>query len=128
MWNAGSKPARMFEVITTAGFEHFFRELSWLTARGAPETGAVGELAQRYQPFVEPPGCRTAIERYGLTAPPCETYVAADQMHSQATVERRRCPPAGASLMDPPASARAFTPADASACHMPTVMPLMSVK
>jgi hypothetical protein len=28
MWNAGSTPARMIEVISPAGFEHFFRELA----------------------------------------------------------------------------------------------------
>jgi hypothetical protein len=26
MWNAGLEPARMIEVISPAGFEHFFRE------------------------------------------------------------------------------------------------------
>ena len=37
MWNAGAVPARMIEVISPAGFEGFFRELTDLTAVGAPE-------------------------------------------------------------------------------------------
>ena len=32
MWNAGSTPARMIEVISPAGFEGFFRELTDMTA------------------------------------------------------------------------------------------------
>ena len=70
MWNAGSTPARMIEVITTAGFENFFRELSALTAQGPPDLEAVGALAQRYQlPFAEPDWLPEVIERYGLTPP-----------------------------------------------------------
>ena len=34
----GLTPARMIEVISPAGFERFFRELSDLTAVGAPES------------------------------------------------------------------------------------------
>src|SRR4029077_14125187 len=32
MWNAGPSPARMIEVISPAGFEHFFREMADLAA------------------------------------------------------------------------------------------------
>ena len=32
MWNAGNIPARMIEIISPAGFEHFFREVSELAA------------------------------------------------------------------------------------------------
>ena len=42
MWNAGSAPARMIEVISPAGFEHFFRELTDLTAAGPPDMTAIG--------------------------------------------------------------------------------------
>jgi catechol 2,3-dioxygenase-like lactoylglutathione lyase family enzyme len=70
MWNAGSTPARMIEVITTAGFENFFRELSALSAESAPDLAEVGELAERYQlPFAEPDWLGDVIERYGLTPP-----------------------------------------------------------
>lgn len=35
MWNAGTTPARMIEVISPAGFENFFRDLTDLTTDGA---------------------------------------------------------------------------------------------
>src|SRR5687767_14853160 len=48
MWNAGSVPARMIEIISPAGFEHFFREVAEHVAAGTadPEEGA--RLAERY--------------------------------------------------------------------------------
>src|SRR5450631_2272287 len=52
MWNAGSVPARMIEIISPAGFENFFRELADLNAVGAPDPAAVAVLSERYQlPF-----------------------------------------------------------------------------
>src|SRR5215467_8459713 len=36
MWNAGPVPARMIEVISPAGFENFFRELSEVLSAGPP--------------------------------------------------------------------------------------------
>jgi uncharacterized cupin superfamily protein len=48
MWNAGSVPARMIEVISPAGFEHFFREVSDLTAAGRPDMATIGALAEAY--------------------------------------------------------------------------------
>jgi quercetin dioxygenase-like cupin family protein len=70
MWNAGSKPARMIEVISPAGFEGFFRELVSMTDVGRPDPEAVGTLAARYgMPFAEPDWLPDIIERYGLTPP-----------------------------------------------------------
>jgi len=37
MWNAGPDPARIIEVISPAGFEHFFREMAELAAAGPPQ-------------------------------------------------------------------------------------------
>ena len=48
MWNAGSVPARMIEIISPAGFEHFFRELVDLLAAGPPGANDVPDLAERY--------------------------------------------------------------------------------
>src|SRR5262245_9649367 len=49
MWNAGSVPARMIEVISPAGFENFFREMTEMMAAGGPPSPqAVPELAARY--------------------------------------------------------------------------------
>ena len=70
MWNAGSTPARMIEVISPAGFERFFRELSAMTAAGPPDPQAVAGLAARYQlPFAQPDWLPDVIARYNLTPP-----------------------------------------------------------
>src|SRR6266487_4078866 len=48
MWNAGSVPARMIEVISPAGFERLFRELADMNEAGRPDFAKVAELAARY--------------------------------------------------------------------------------
>ena len=71
MWNAGTAPARMIEVIFPAGFEQFFREFVDMTAAGAPDPEAIAELAGRYQlPFARPEWLPDVIARYNLTPPP----------------------------------------------------------
>ncbi len=47
MWNAGSVPARMIEIISPAGFEHFFRELVELLETGPPGPTDISDLAER---------------------------------------------------------------------------------
>jgi len=70
MWNAGSTPARMIEVISPAGFEGFFRELTDMTAVGAPDPADIAELGARYGlPFAQPAWLPDIIARYGLTPP-----------------------------------------------------------
>jgi quercetin dioxygenase-like cupin family protein len=71
MWNASDVPARMIEIISPAGFENFFRELSELLATGPPEPEQVPALAARYGlQFGEPDWLPDVISRYGLTPPP----------------------------------------------------------
>ena len=70
MWNAGKVPARMVEIITPAGFDKFFRELSEANARRPVEVPELMEMAGRYElPFAEPDWIGDVIERYGLTPP-----------------------------------------------------------
>ncbi len=70
MWNAGSMPARMIEVISPAGFERFFRDLVEITDVRRPDPAEVGEIAGRYgMPFAEPAWLPEIIERYNLTPP-----------------------------------------------------------
>jgi quercetin dioxygenase-like cupin family protein len=67
MWNAGQLPARMIEIISPAGFEHFFREVTELIAAGpvAAEQGI--DLAQRYGlEFERPDWLPDLVARYGL--------------------------------------------------------------
>jgi quercetin dioxygenase-like cupin family protein len=71
MWNAGSTPARMIEVISPAGFEGFFRELAGMTAAGPVELPVIAKLAEAYQlPFAEPDWLPDVIARYNLTSLP----------------------------------------------------------
>jgi mannose-6-phosphate isomerase-like protein (cupin superfamily) len=71
MWNAGPVPARMIEIISPAGFENFFRELSDVLAAGPPAMGQVAGLADQYGlQFGEPSWLPDIISRYGLTPPP----------------------------------------------------------
>jgi quercetin dioxygenase-like cupin family protein len=70
MWNAGDVPARMIEVISPAGFENFFRELSDLLAAGPPSAGRVEALAAGYGlEFGEPEWLPDVIDRFGLRPP-----------------------------------------------------------
>jgi mannose-6-phosphate isomerase-like protein (cupin superfamily) len=71
MWNAGSVPARMIEIITPAGFEHFFRELCDLLATGPPDPSQLASLADHYGlQFAQPDWLNDIIARYNLTPPP----------------------------------------------------------
>ena len=68
MWNAGATPARMIEIISPAGFEHFFREVAELIAAGPPAADDGQDLIERYGlRFDTPDWLPGVIERYGLT-------------------------------------------------------------
>jgi quercetin dioxygenase-like cupin family protein len=67
MWNAGSVPARMIEVISPAGFEHFFREVAEIVAAGPAAAGQGADLIERYGlEFEEPDWLPDLIARYHL--------------------------------------------------------------
>ncbi|MFJ6793752.1 cupin domain-containing protein [Streptomyces sp. NPDC091268] len=72
MWNAGPVPARMIEIISPAGFEHFFRELADMLADGQPPPAdAIPTLAATYGlEFGRPTWLPDVISRFGLTPPP----------------------------------------------------------
>ena len=70
MWNAGTVPARMIEIISPAGFEHLFRELADLVEAGPPPLDQVAELAARYGvEDGDPEWLPDIIARYGLNPP-----------------------------------------------------------
>jgi len=71
MWNAGDVPARMIEVISPAGFEKFFEELTdLLAATDLPEMAEIAALAANYGlQFGEPAWLPDVISRYRLTPP-----------------------------------------------------------
>jgi quercetin dioxygenase-like cupin family protein len=70
MWNAGQVPARMIEIISPAGFENFFRELSELLTAGPPDPEVLMPLAARYGlQFGQPDWLPDVVARYRLTPP-----------------------------------------------------------
>ena len=71
MWNAGKTPARMIEIISPAGFEHFFRELADLAESGPPAFTDIAALAENYGlQLGQADWLPDLITRYGLTPPP----------------------------------------------------------
>src|SRR6478736_5789607 len=71
MWNAGAVPARMIEIISPAGFEHFFRELTEMNSDGPPDLAELGALAVRYGlQLGQPEWLPDIVDRYNLTPLP----------------------------------------------------------
>jgi quercetin dioxygenase-like cupin family protein len=71
MWNAGSLPARMIEIISPSGFENFFRELAEMMAAGPPDPALMMPLAARYGvQFGAPDWLPDVVARYNLTPLP----------------------------------------------------------
>jgi quercetin dioxygenase-like cupin family protein len=68
MWNAGSTPARMIEIISPAGLEKLFRDIADLVETGSPTLEDVVALSANYGVhFEEPPWLPDLIKRYNLT-------------------------------------------------------------
>jgi mannose-6-phosphate isomerase-like protein (cupin superfamily) len=70
MWNAGSVPARMIEIISPAGLENFFWEVSELVLAAAPpDLTQLVALAETYGvQFGDPDWLPDIIDRYKLDA------------------------------------------------------------
>jgi quercetin dioxygenase-like cupin family protein len=68
-WNAGDEPCRILEIISPAGFERFFDELSDLggATQAAPEV--LAELASRYKLEMQPDSVPGLLERFSLQFP-----------------------------------------------------------
>ena len=65
-WNAGDEPGRILELISPAGFEKFFQELSDLGGVLAAGPDAVAELSERYGLEMRPDTVPELLERFGL--------------------------------------------------------------
>ncbi len=68
-WNAGDEPCRILELISPAGFERFFADLSDLGGVTAVPPETVGELAARYQLEMNPDSVPELLERFELKFP-----------------------------------------------------------
>jgi quercetin dioxygenase-like cupin family protein len=71
MWNAGSTPARMIEIISPAGFEKYFVELAEAVAAAGrvPDPSVMGAIAGRYGLSFDLGEVPDLVARYGLIAP-----------------------------------------------------------
>jgi mannose-6-phosphate isomerase-like protein (cupin superfamily) len=65
-WNAGDEPCRILEIISPAGFEHFFRELSDLGGAMAADPDEFARLRERYGLEMQPETVPELVERFGL--------------------------------------------------------------
>jgi mannose-6-phosphate isomerase-like protein (cupin superfamily) len=65
-WNAGDEPCRILEIISPAGFEHYFEELVALGGAVAADPAALGQLGARYGLELRPESIPGLLERFGL--------------------------------------------------------------
>jgi quercetin dioxygenase-like cupin family protein len=65
-WNAGDEPARLLELISPAGFEHYFRELAPLLAAPERDEAAIGEVVARHRLDIDFSTVPTLAERHHL--------------------------------------------------------------
>jgi mannose-6-phosphate isomerase-like protein (cupin superfamily) len=65
-WNAGDEPCRILEIISPAGFERFFRELSDLGGAVDADPQELGRLSERYGLEMQPETVPELLQRFGL--------------------------------------------------------------
>ena len=65
-WNAGDEPCRILEIISPAGFEHFFQELSDGGGALAMDPEELAALNERYGLEMQPDSVPGLLERFGL--------------------------------------------------------------
>jgi mannose-6-phosphate isomerase-like protein (cupin superfamily) len=72
-WNAGDTPCRLLEIISPAGFEHFFNELGEQMAAAhavsVAEVPDLAELAARYAHYFQPESIARLCWEHGLVYP-----------------------------------------------------------
>jgi mannose-6-phosphate isomerase-like protein (cupin superfamily) len=72
-WNAGDTPCRILEIISPAGFEHFFNELGeQMSSARAVSVAAVPDifgLAERYAHYFQPESIERLCREHGLVYP-----------------------------------------------------------
>lgn len=68
-WNAGDEPARILEIISPAGFEHFFEELVNLGGVTHADPQTLVELCARYELKMDPESVPGLLKRFELQFP-----------------------------------------------------------
>jgi mannose-6-phosphate isomerase-like protein (cupin superfamily) len=65
-WNAGEEPCRILEIISPAGFEHFFAELVAMGGALKADPEELAALNARYGLEMQPESIAGLLERFGL--------------------------------------------------------------
>ncbi len=65
-WNAGDEPCRILEIISPAGFERFFRELSGMGGAINADPDELTALAARYGHYFKLDSVPELLDRFGL--------------------------------------------------------------
>jgi mannose-6-phosphate isomerase-like protein (cupin superfamily) len=65
-WNAGDEPCRILEIISPAGFERFFQELSDMGGVTQVSPEELARLNERYGLEMQPDTVPGLLERFGL--------------------------------------------------------------
>jgi mannose-6-phosphate isomerase-like protein (cupin superfamily) len=65
-WNAGDEPCRILEIISPAGFEEFFRELSAMGGSAGADPDALVALQERYGLQMRPETVPDLMKRFGV--------------------------------------------------------------
>ncbi|MEX0652984.1 MAG: cupin domain-containing protein [Phycisphaeraceae bacterium] len=68
-WNAGDTPCRILEIISPAGFEHFFSELVDRGGVTGAEPQELAELCARYELEMRPDTVPDLLQRFKLRFP-----------------------------------------------------------
>jgi quercetin dioxygenase-like cupin family protein len=68
-WNAGDEDASILEIISPAGFEHFFEELLDLGGAFKADPAEMAELCARYELEMQPETVPGLLERFNLRMP-----------------------------------------------------------
>ncbi|WP_244897860.1 cupin domain-containing protein, partial [Mycobacterium paraintracellulare] len=68
-WNAGDEPARILEIISPAGFEQFFDELTDLGGVDKISTESLDELCARYELEMDVDSVPELCKRFGVRFP-----------------------------------------------------------
>ena len=71
VWNPSDERLRFLELITPAGFEHYFADLEPILAtQGPPDLAALGPVMARYGLAMDMESMPRLIAEHGLDAPP----------------------------------------------------------
>jgi len=68
-WNAGDEAAKVLEIISPAGFEKFFEQITGLAERGELDPAAMGALAATYGTELDFGSLPELIATHGLAFP-----------------------------------------------------------